>query len=209
VFIGAWYIILFPHVDGTVVDFFIVWPIHPNSPNNQLICKVHLEFVASQVLAEVLVPRVGLVGSNHFDDGAPHCMQDTIKNPVEDSQVELVQLEQQCPICGISVLVVCPIHMVRVIGSHLVTWNLFPFFSVATIALPCGPLCPLQDGCDETQQSFCPSTLRLGQCIEGLFDSGWQFFGGQFASIRAWPSSRPHCSAWQMESRPPLSVGSH
>jgi hypothetical protein len=24
VFIGAWYIILFPHVDGTVVDFFIV-----------------------------------------------------------------------------------------------------------------------------------------------------------------------------------------
>jgi hypothetical protein len=44
---GAWYVILFPHVDWLVVNIFNIWPIHHcYSLTYQINCQVHLEFAA-------------------------------------------------------------------------------------------------------------------------------------------------------------------
>jgi hypothetical protein len=55
--------------------------------------QVHLAVIESQMFAAVFVPRVSLVSSNGFHGGV-HYMQDTIQEPIEDSQVvEPVQLQ--------------------------------------------------------------------------------------------------------------------
>jgi hypothetical protein len=108
---AAWHILLTPDIDGLIATIFNVCPIHANSPTNQLVCQVHLEHIASQVLAQVFMPRVGLLTGKHFDDTI-HSMQDAIEKPVEDAQVETVRLQQHRPICCIPILVVHSIHVV-------------------------------------------------------------------------------------------------
>jgi predicted ArsR family transcriptional regulator len=91
-FTGTRYVVLFSHVHRLFAFISNVCPVHNDSPTNQLVCQVHLELIASQVLAQVLMPRVGLVTSDEFDNTI-HSMQHAIKEPVEDPQVETIRLE--------------------------------------------------------------------------------------------------------------------
>jgi hypothetical protein len=135
-----------------------------------------------------------LVASDCFDHRA-HRMQDAIKKPAEDLHVEPVRLERHCVICRVSVFVICPIHMVRVISSHLMTWNRFFHF------LPWRPsLCSMMVRgvvhkmvvTGETRQDFYPYMLWLGPCAKELSDSSSQSYDEQLVSIRILPCSMRH-----------------
>ena len=130
-----------PNIQRPVADFVVrlrIFPVTTDSGIHQWQSQIHLKPISAMVLINVPPPLMFITPSLcNIDRNHKHRMHDAVDAPIKDAQVESIGLQQNCPVCGVSIFVVHPIEVLNVVWSDCM--SLVP---AGVSSVPCWPVVP-------------------------------------------------------------------